>query len=76
MHSLPSVGIPMDQYELSRRAAERHAVLTAVRERRQLQRSVSRLRFLPWRWQRATHGGSESSRHGLRAFAGVPRGAP
>ena len=42
MHSLHTAGLLPAQYELSRHAAERYAVLTAVKEQRALNRRSSR----------------------------------
>ena len=42
MHTLHTAGVLSAQYELSRHAAERYAVLNAVKERRALNRRSSR----------------------------------
>jgi len=44
VYSFNSTGLPPYEAELSRRAADRYAVLTAVKERRAQQRSASRRR--------------------------------
>ena len=61
MYSLNSTGLPPYEAELSRRAADRYAVLTAVRERRAQQDPTSRRRFraVPVRFRRfAIHASS------------------